>query len=305
MKKIMLSLTLALGTLFIGNANAQCVANGTMTPTGNPGEFTITDLSSLSATGSSYFSGGDGGMLFLQPSTTTGTYQYTANGTYNYYFAVIDSSSVFCMDTMAGTVVVTGITTTPSCQASFMLQQDSLNLNQFWCWNTSTASTPAMPATYYWDFGDGSSSTLAYPTHTYNSIGSYTLCLTVSFPNNCTSTYCDTLVVTVKASGTTLNVLPEGAGLSLEEYSAVQALNVYPNPTDGDFKLDISSNTASEVEVLITNVAGQEVYSNVYAVKGGKNVLSMNQTELETGIYFVTVRDHAFGVEKTLRIVKK
>ncbi len=305
MKKLTLSLFLALGTLFSGNANAQCVANGTMTPTGTPGEFTITDLSSVSATGYSYFSGGDGGMLYLQPSTTTGTYQYTANGVYNYYFALVDSSSASCWDTLAGTVVVTGITTTPSCQASFLLQQDSLNLNQFWCWNTSTASSPAMPATYYWDFGDGSSSMLAYPTHTYSGIGSYTLCLTVSFPNNCTSTYCDTLVVTVKASGTTLNVLPEGAGLSLEEYSAVQSLSVYPNPTEGAFSMDISSNTTSEVSVKITNVSGQKVYGNVFAVQSGTNTLDFNQTELEKGIYFVTVRDNKFGIEKTLRLIKR
>jgi Secretion system C-terminal sorting domain/PKD domain len=304
MKKIMLSLTLALGTLFTGNANAQCAANGTMTPTGNPGEFTITDLSTVPGTGISYFSGGDGGMLYLQPSTTTGTYQYTANGTYTYFFAVMDSATTMCWDTLAGTIVVTGINTPPNCQASFILWQDSLNTNTYWCWNTSTASTPAMPATYYWDFGDGNSSTMAYPTHTYNGIGTYTLCLTVSFPNNCTSTYCDTIVITVKASGTTLNVLPPGTGLSLQEKSAIQDITLYPNPTNGEFTLNVSSSAATEVDVRIANIAGQVVYENVYSVNSGNNELNFDQTEVEKGVYFVTLKDRTHSVEKTLRIVK-
>ena len=44
--------------------------------------------------------------------------------------------------------------------------------------NTSTNST-----SYFWDFGDGSTSTLFNPTHTYNLNGSYTLRLKVTGPS--------------------------------------------------------------------------------------------------------------------------
>jgi hypothetical protein len=305
MKKLILSLFLTLGTLFAGNANSQCAANGTMTPTGNPGEFTITDLSSVPLYGTSYFIGGDGGMLYLQPSTTTGTYQYTANGVYYYYFLVMDSTSVYGCDTLAGTVSVTGITTVPSCQSSFILQQDSLNQNQYWCWNTSTPSTSASPASYFWDFGDGSSSMLAYPTHTYSGIGTYTLCLTVSFPNNCTSIYCDTIVITVKASGTTLNVLPEGAGLSLEEISSIQSLDVYPNPSNGNFVLELNSTMTSKVKLSLFNLAGQEMYSELNTVSPGVNIIQLNQESLTNGVYLLHVLDLNTQAKQTIRIMKK
>ena len=41
------------------------------------------------------------------------------------------------------------------------------------------------PNTWFWDFGDGATSTLQNPTHTYNNPGFYTVKLVVSNPNGC------------------------------------------------------------------------------------------------------------------------
>lgn len=46
-----------------------------------------------------------------------------------------------------------------------------------------------MGVSYSWDFGDGSSSTLANPQHTYTSTGYYYVCLTTTY-NGCTYTSC-------------------------------------------------------------------------------------------------------------------
>lgn len=48
-------------------------------------------------------------------------------------------------------------------------------------------------ATYSWNFGDGSSSTLQNPLHTYNGSGPFIACLTIATSTGCTSTYCDTI----------------------------------------------------------------------------------------------------------------
>jgi hypothetical protein len=45
-------------------------------------------------------------------------------------------------------------------------------------------------ATYSWDFGDGSTSTLENPQHTYTASGFYTVCLTTTY-NGCTYTTCN------------------------------------------------------------------------------------------------------------------
>lgn len=53
-------------------------------------------------------------------------------------------------------------------------------------WYTGTA-------TYTWSFGDGSSSALQNPLHTYNGTGPFIACLTIATNTGCTSTYCDTI----------------------------------------------------------------------------------------------------------------
>jgi len=50
--------------------------------------------------------------------------------------------------------------------------------------NSSFGGNP----TYSWDFGDGSTSSQAAPVHTFNSVGNYTVTLTVTDSSGCTST---------------------------------------------------------------------------------------------------------------------
>lgn len=47
------------------------------------------------------------------------------------------------------------------------------------------------PATYQWDFGDGNSSALPNPQHTYATGGLYNVCLVITTADGCSSTYCE------------------------------------------------------------------------------------------------------------------
>ncbi len=305
MKKFTLSILLALGLLSSVSIHSQCVANGTLTATGTAGEFTITDLSTISSTGTSFVIFSNGDYVNLQPSTTTATYQFTANGTYNYCFTVMDSLTTFCYDTLCGSITVTGITTPPvPCQSSFTILQDSTNPGIYWCWNQATGSSPASSLSYFWDFGDGTSSTLAYPTHTYSSLGVYTICLTITEANtSCTSTYCDSIIVSVKASGTTLNVLPPGASASIDEVQSISLLKTYPNPVENNFILEFNSSTSDEIVVRIASLTGQ-IISSTSITKGiGQNKMNINTSDLNSGTYLVSVSDGSNS--QTLRIVKK
>lgn len=61
----------------------------------------------------------------------------------------------------------------------------------------NNTSNTASPSTYYWDFGDGNTSTDEEPTHFYTNEGVYTICLTVTDYLGCDSTYCRTDYITV------------------------------------------------------------------------------------------------------------
>ena len=50
--------------------------------------------------------------------------------------------------------------------------------------------------TWMWDFGDGFTSGVFHPIHTYSELGTYYVCLTVSDGVNCYDVYCDTVLVT-------------------------------------------------------------------------------------------------------------
>jgi gliding motility-associated-like protein len=105
------------------------------------------------------------------------THTYSSNGNYNVTLEVKDGNN--CTNTIIKNSLIS-VSTKPipsftvsdsiSCTAPF-----TVNFN-----NTTTGVT-----TYQWDFGNGSSSTLANPTHTYTSIGSYTVKLIVGHANGC------------------------------------------------------------------------------------------------------------------------
>ncbi len=306
MKKITLSIFLALGLISNLSAQSTCSANGTLTPTANPGEFTISDLSTTTGSNPySYFISGEssGNYVYLQPNTTTGTYQYSQNGSYAYGFTIWDSIAG-CYDSYWDSLTVTGIGTTTSCLADFIILQDSLNPGIYWCWNNSTTSSPSSSIFYLWDFGDGTTSTQPYPTHTYSGLGVYAICLTISEPNNCTSVHCDTIVVSVKASGTTLNVLPPGATASVEDNNSFKGLTTYPNPVVDKFTVSFNSTSEKLVSVTITNLAGQTIESTDYFAKQGQNKLAVNTSDLQAGIYLIKIKDKSANDIHILRIVK-
>lgn len=76
------------------------------------------------------------------------------------------------------------------CSTNYTYVSDSLNNVQFTSYVTGTA-----PFTYNWDFGDGQSSTLPNPLHTYANSSAYGVILTVTDSTGCVSALYDTVYV--------------------------------------------------------------------------------------------------------------
>lgn len=126
---------------------------------------------------------GDGGTSTSQNPSHT----YAAAGTYTVCLIISDGS---CTDTSCQVLTVPS-TGGGNCAASFIQRLVSGTTVSFT--NTSMGGSP--PFTYVWDFGDGNTSTQANPTHTYNSTGPFTACLTITDSNGCIDSTCQQVVI--------------------------------------------------------------------------------------------------------------
>lgn len=84
----------------------------------------------------------------------------------------------------------------------------------------------------------------------------------------------------------------------LEDFESALNISIYPNPTNGDFSIDLGE-TIQSLTIYITDITGKEVYSNGYNSKQKVN-LNLNDSP---GVYFVTIE--ADGVQSKYKLVKK
>ncbi|MGB3948758.1 MAG: PKD domain-containing protein [Bacteroidia bacterium] len=79
-----------------------------------------------------------------------------------------------------------------SCSSNYTFAPDTSNLQTIHFTDVSFSGTTG----WLWDFGDGDSSMVQHPTHTFSSNGSYNVCLTTyDSTSNCVDTYCKTVEV--------------------------------------------------------------------------------------------------------------
>ena len=94
--------------------------------------------------------------------------------------------------------------------------------------------------------------------------------------------------------------------LSINEQEAVNpmtAARVYPNPATDVLNIEVNASQASEMSINVYNIMGQNVMSKNVNITTGMNTRSISTSELNSGIYFVTVK--ANGFENTMKFIVK
>jgi len=256
------------------------------TDNGN-GNFSFTNNSINAIQYSWNFGDGNGS------SSTNPNHTFAANGTFTVVLLAYDSS-INCLDYSFQTIIVTGVVSGPSCNAGYSMYLDS-NTNNVIVVNSSTGTN----LSYFWSFGDGNTSTLAFPSYTYTTPGPFYLCLTVTdSANNCTSTYCDSIGsngIVLKQTGFTINVQAPIA-TSIDEATKNIILNwsIYPNPFKENVTIEFVLKDNSAVEIFATDLLGNtvDVISNEMMQSGINNV-KWNANKLSNGIYLVTIKTEA------------
>jgi PKD repeat protein len=184
---------------------------------------------------------------------------YTASGTYYVCLYMNDGS---CSNTYCDYITIGGGggggTT---CDASFTIVQDSTNIYNYFVYLNSSAPSGSTTYSYYWDFGDGATSTAPYPSHTYTGSGPYNLCLTVVdtmfFGATCTDTYCDSLIPGLAMmTNTTISVVPTGIS---EELNSIASLENYPNPFANTTTVSYTLLKDADIELNILGLLGNKV----------------------------------------------
>ena len=143
-----------------------------------------------------------------------------------------------------------------------------------------TDLTTAPVAVYLWDLGDGTTSSLADPTHTYVANGNYTVCLTVTTTNGCTDSICSPVQV---------------SSVSIFE-NDLNEISIYPNPTSNN-QVTIANQNNEVLSIRISNVIGQNVWSGTIS-----KTETINLPELQKGNYFVKIASDKGSVTKKLMI---
>lgn len=145
--------------------------------------------------------------------------------------------------------------------------------------------TSTQPGTqYFWDFGDGITSTTQFPSHTYNTSGTFTVRFILRDPNNCNPVDSTTLAVTVGTKKTTtLN-----KDICTGEFFTVGNQTF---STDGTFTVTLQgANGCDSVVTLNLTVNSPKISTVNKSICLGESVTIGNQTFSTDGTFVVVLR---------------
>lgn len=150
--------------------------------------------------------------------------------------------------------------------------------------------TDPAPESWFWEFGDGGTSSSESPTYQYFSRGTYQVTLTVS---NGVCSHSLTKTIEVRPAGERTILPDEDADFRFIE---ITAMDVYPNPAKEEMMLDLTLNQESTVLVTIHDIKGLQVFAHEYQ-DIFESTLDFDLTGLRDGMYLISVQ---VGLERKI-----
>jgi PKD repeat protein len=217
--------------------------------------------------------------MWGEPPKTLWTSIHSLNDTLNVRYSVQD---LFCADSIEKTIV---LDSAKGCNAHFTIDLDT---SQKFHIKLTNKSTKKASHEYLWHFGDGNSSTIRNPTHTYQTFGQFPTCLTIRDSTlKCRSQFCDTLGMDslgkrLKVNGFTVEV---NEGVLGSNRTVISTQVLYPNPSTGVFLLDLGGLTTPTV-IKVTNTSGKRIKIDPF-VNDQKLLLDLRNEP--DGLYWITL----------------
>ncbi len=279
---------------------------------------TVVFINKSLATASSEWNFGDGTPVV---TTTSPTHVFAASGT---YVVCLTSTLITGTDTCRSKICRKIVIET-ACKpiANFMTKYCLGTPLTVDFTNLSTGG-----GSYLWDFGDGTTSAVTSPSHTYSSVGSYIVCLSQTVSANCWSKTCYRVIVSSTSCDTSCSQLPPNpvytskagekqvemnSAMTLEgsisshdgvlkdnadelnkakasaEHTVNDKLSLYPNPASQNVQVIFESNQRKTAELTVINALGSVVYQKAVSFQEGKNQLTIPLQAFANGHYFLKV----------------
>ncbi|MBU1718892.1 MAG: T9SS type A sorting domain-containing protein, partial [Bacteroidetes bacterium] len=128
--------------------------------------------------------------------------------------------------------------------------------------------------TWYWTFGDGATSTLENPVHTYDTTGTYTV--TLNSGNSCGNDIF-TLDITV--------VNPSG----IAESGVLKQVEIFPNPVNDVLTVRINSDYTDMFELNIFDTRGRLLYKEGEKGHQGEFYTEIDVSRIAAGVYYLFI----------------
>ena len=142
--------------------------------------------------------------------------------------------------------------------------------------------------TYFWDFGDGATSTLENPSHSYDSSGTYTVTFVVF--NDCGS---DTSTIKVNANS--------GDGID-DITDIIHSLMVYPVPAKEMIHIAFETDKSKTLDIRILNTLGQTMYEEQLLDFSGKYYKAISCIDYPMAVYYLQIQSDKGTISKKLII---
>lgn len=250
-------------------------------------------------------------------SLVSGNFSHTYSGPGKYYvqysYTEYDTlGDYYSQDWFRDTVEVLSGGALNFCKAEYWVDTVNSGSNVVLIYNNSTPSVKDTnyTTTFHWDFGDGDTSNLPYPSHTYTNPGTYAVCLTVNSLSNqnvlCTSTFCDTMGIDSVG-----NLIYKNSGYSLQVYDPVtigiqeaqlDGYEIYPNPVKDVISVYTSNGSSKIVTYRIMDVRGAILKEGELGGEFGSN--NINVSNLNSGIYFLQFNEKG-KLSRPIKVVKE
>ncbi|MEL6676730.1 MAG: PKD domain-containing protein [Bacteroidota bacterium] len=223
----------------------------------------------------------EGDSTLLDAGATGTTYIWSTGQQFNPIYITTAGQYIVTVSDVAGCVAKdTILITSKSDFTPDFTLPDSAELYQSVQFTDLTGS---VANNWSWDFGDGNTSNQQNPSHTYQSINNFTVCLTAS-NGVCINTVCKQIEVTIFTN------LEEELGLEWD---------LYPNPATQQATLDIQLEQARELGWQLLDMQGQVIQQKALGRQWRvKEELALGS--LASGMYLIALEIDGYTLHKKL-----